>query len=73
MFYCEDGGSFGLKSQCFTAKRGSFWTEKSLFYCKKGCFELKSQCFVTKQGVIFKLEDKDGYYFFPVRDGAGDT
>ncbi len=25
---------------------------------------MKSQCFATKKGVIFKLENKDGYYFF---------
>ncbi len=29
-----------------------------------GRFELKSQCFATKKGVIFKLENKDGYHFF---------
>ncbi len=37
VFYCENGDSFLLKSQCFTAKKGgSFSTEKSVFYCKKG-------------------------------------
>ncbi len=51
MFYLENGGSFGLKSQCFKAKKGVhvglksqcfimkkelFWAEKSLFGCKKG-------------------------------------
>ncbi len=37
VFYCEKGGSFGLKSQCFTAnKGGSIWTEKSVFYREKG-------------------------------------
>ncbi len=31
---------------------------------KRVHFELKNKCFSTKKGVIFKLENKDGYYFF---------
>ncbi len=46
-------------------KGGSFWTEMSVLYRKKrGGFELKSQSFAAKYGVIFKLENKDGYHFF---------
>ncbi len=37
VFYREKGGSFGLKSQCFTVKRGVH-------------FGLKSQCFIAKKG-----------------------
>ncbi len=61
-FTLKNGGSFGMKRQCFTTKK------KSVFYHEKGVvFELKSQCFVTKKKkkkVIFKLENKDGYHFF---------
>ncbi len=39
-----------MKSQCFIMKKGSFGAEKSVFAAKKG--------------VIFKLENKDGYHFF---------
>ncbi len=35
-FTMKKGGSFGLKSQCFIAKKGLFWAEKSVFCCKKG-------------------------------------
>ncbi len=61
-------------------KGGSIWADKSVFYHKEGGFildwkvsalsqkmgrfKLKSQCFATKKGVIFKQENKDGYYFF---------
>ncbi len=72
VFYREKGGSFGLKSQCFTAKKGFIldWKVRVLSR-KRGRFELKSQCFAAKKGVIFKLENKDGYHFFPVSEGAG--
>ncbi len=46
----KGGVHFGLKSLCFITKKGSFWAE--------------SQCFAAKKGVIFKLENKDGYHFF---------
>ncbi len=42
MFYRAKGGSFGLKSQCFTAK-------------KEVNFELKSQCFIAKKGCCSKI------------------
>ncbi len=51
VFYRKKGVRFGLKNQCFITKKGSFWAEKSVFCCKK-------------KGVIFKLENKDGYHFF---------
>ncbi len=38
--------------------------EVSILSRKRGQFDLKSQCFATKKGVIFKLENKDGYHFF---------
>ncbi len=64
--------------QCITVKGRFIWAEKSVFYYKKGVyfglksqcfiakrflFELKSQRFAPKKGVIFKLENKDGYHF----------
>ncbi len=51
-------------------KCGFIWAEKSVFYHNKGVhFGLKSQVFCRKKGVIFKLENKDGYHFFQwVRD-----
>ncbi len=57
VFYYKKGVHFGLKSQCFVSKSGHF--------------ELKSQCFATKKGVIFKLENKDGFPFYSVSEGAG--
>ncbi len=76
-----------LMSSVLPWKGGFIWAEKSLFNAKKGFildwkvsilswkrgrFELKSQCFEAKKGGIFKLENKDGYHFFPVIEGAGD-
>ncbi len=50
VFYCEKGGSFGLKSQCFTAKKGgSSWTEKSVFYREKGVVVLSWRVIVLTQ------------------------
>ncbi len=46
----KKGVNFGLKCQCYITKKGSFWAEKSVFCHKKG--------------VIFKLQNKDGYHFF---------
>ncbi len=48
--YAKKGVHFGLKFQCFTMKKGSFWAEKAVL-----CHE---------KGVIFKLENKDGHHFF---------
>ncbi len=66
--------------QCFTMKRGVHLDWKvSVLPQKRGLildrkvivlsqkrshFELKSQCFAAKKGVLFKLENKDGYHFF---------
>ncbi len=50
VFYHKKRGSLSTESECFIAKMGSFWAEKSVFCHKKG--------------VIFKLENKDGYHFF---------
>ncbi len=36
VFYCKKGDHFGLKTQCFSAKKGLFWAEKSVFCSKKG-------------------------------------
>ncbi len=52
----------------FYHKKGVHFGLKS--QCKKGSFELKCQRFATKKWVIFKLENKDGYNFFPVNEGA---
>ncbi len=48
-------------------KRGYFWCP--VFYSETWgsfglCFELKSQCFAAKKGIIFKLDNKDGYHLF---------
>ncbi len=65
MFYFENGGSFVLKSQCFTAKKGVHFGLKSQFLSRKRVrFELKSECFAIKKGVIFKQENKGEYHFF---------
>ncbi len=57
--------SFGLKIQCFTAKKGgSFWTETSVFYREKGVVLSWKVSVLLQKGVIFKLENKDGYNFF---------
>ncbi len=61
-------------------KMGFILPEKLVFYRKRKEFildwkvsvlsrkgavlRLKSQCFAAKKGVIFKLENKDEYYFF---------
>ncbi len=63
VFYCENGGSFGLKSQRFTTKKGVHFELKSqCFIAKRGYFELKSQCFATKGG-NFQTGGQDGYHF----------
>ncbi len=50
-------GNFRLKSQCFIAKKRSFWAEKSVFCCKKeGHFQTGEQGWVP---------------LFPVSEGAG--
>ncbi len=65
MFYCENGGSFGLKSQCFTAKKEvNFGLKSQCFIAKKGSFWAEKSVFCSKKGVIFKLENKDGYHLF---------
>ncbi len=46
----------------FYHKKGVHFELKS--QCFRGHFELKSQCFAAKKGVIFKLENKDGYHLF---------
>ncbi len=44
---------FGLKSQCFITKKGSFWAEKSVYYHKKrGAFSN----WRTRMGTIFSSE-----------------
>ncbi len=64
MFYCEKEGSFGLKSQYFTVKKGFILDWKvSVLSRKRDRFELKSQCFAAKKGDIFKLKNNDGYNF----------
>ncbi len=47
----KKGCSFGLKSQCFTTKKGFILNWKvSVLSRKRGCFDLKSQCFAAKRG-----------------------
>ncbi len=54
----------GWKVSVLLQKRGFILDWKvSVLLRKSGNFELKSQCFATKKGVIFKLENKDGYHF----------
>ncbi len=49
--------------QCFTVKRGVHLGGKvSVLLRKRGRFELKSRV-LPQKGVIFKLENKDGYHF----------
>ncbi len=65
MFHCKNGGSFVLKSQCFTTKKGVNFGQKSQYFItKKGLFWAKKSVFCCKKGVIFKLENKHGYHFF---------
>ncbi len=59
------GVHLGWKVSVLPQKRGFILDWKvSVLSWKRGCFELKSQCFDPKKGVIFKLENKDGYHFF---------
>ncbi len=74
------GKGVNFDVQCFTVKKGVHldWNitvlpqkrgfildyKVSVLSRKRGRFELKSQCFAAKKGVIFKLENKDGYHFF---------
>ncbi len=61
-------GSFRLKSQCFTAKKGvHFGLISQCFIAKRGHFELKSQWFCHKKGGNFQTEEP----LFPVSEGAG--
>ncbi len=61
----KKGVNLGWKVSVLPQKKGFIldW-QVSVLSQKRGCFELKGQCFATKKGVIFKLENKDGYHFF---------
>ncbi len=61
MFYCEKEGSFGLKSQCFTTKKGFIldWKVHGLSW-KRDCFELKSQRFPQKRGTFSNWRTRMG-------------
>ncbi len=50
----------------YRKKGGSFWTEKSVFYCEK----LKSQCFAAKRG-HFKTGEQGWEPLLAVIEGAG--
>ncbi len=64
VFYHENGVHLGWKVIVLPQKRGFIldWKD-SVLLRKRDRFELKSQCFAAKKGVIFKLENKDGYLF----------
>ncbi len=55
----------GWKVSVLPQKRGLILDWRvSVLLRKRGRFKPKSQCFAIKKGVIFKLENKDGYHFF---------
>ncbi len=61
----KKGVHCGWKVSVLPQKRGFILDWKvSVLSWKGSHFELRSQCFATKKGVIFKLENKDGYHFF---------
>ncbi len=73
MFYSEKGGSFGLKSQCFTSKKGvHFGLKVSVLSRKRGRFELKSQVFCSQKGGHFQTREQGWVPLFPVSEGVGD-
>ncbi len=57
VFYHKKGVHFGLKIQCFIAKKGLFSAEKSVFCHKKGC--------------NFQTGEQGWVPLFPVSEGAG--
>ncbi len=77
MFYCENWGSFGLKSMFYHRKGGSFWIEKSVFYHEKGVvlsskvLVMIMQCFAAKKGGNFQTREQGWVPLFPVSEGAG--
>ncbi len=61
----KQGVYLGWKVSVLTQKGGSFWTEKSVFYREKRVvLSRKVSVLPQNKGVIFKLENKDGYHFF---------
>ncbi len=59
-----NGVHLAWKVSVLYCKKGwSSWTEKSVLSRKRGCQAEKS-VLCRKKGVIFKLENKDGYHFF---------
>ncbi len=72
MFYCENGSSFGLKSQCFTPKKGvHFGLKSQCFIAKKGLFSAEKSVFCCKKGGNFQTGEQGWVPFFPVSEGAG--
>ncbi len=70
--YCENGGSFGLKSQCFTAKKGvNFELKSQCFIAKKGSFWAEKSVFCCKKGGHFQTGEQGWVPVFPVSEGAG--
>ncbi len=64
-------GSFGLKSQCFTAKKGvHFGLKSQCFIAKKGLFWAEKSVFCCKKGGHFQNGEHGWVPFFPVSEGA---
>ncbi len=70
-FTMKKWGSFRLKSQCFTSKRGLILDWKvSVLSWKRSCFELKSQVFCRKRGGYFQSGEQGWVPLFAVSEGA---
>ncbi len=71
MFFCEKECSFGLKSQCFTTKKGFIWNWKvSVLSWKKGSFWAEKSVFCRKRGGHFQTGEQGWVPLSPVSEGA---
>ncbi len=70
--YCENGIHLGWKVCVLPPKKGgSFWTEKSVFYCEKGSFWAENSVFCHKKGGHFQTGEQRWVPLFPVSERAG--
>ncbi len=70
-FTMKKGLHLSWKVSVLSKKRGSFWTEKSVFYHEKGVILSEKFSVLPQKGVHFQTGEQGWVPLYPVVEGAG--